>query len=372
ELSTFASDHFGKVLWAKYVSRTRNPEDPYYRYKGEKFWVSPFVNVLYQPFRQLTLTGDVQYQYKTYTFMQRQAGNFVGELRNAYDVVYHFIHPRLGMNYNINPSLYAFAYIGKASREPSDDDLFDVWVGPDDLGKRPLFATADTIRSGSAVEYIQWSDPYAKPEELVDIELGCGYHREVVSFDVTVYQMIFRNEIVPYGGVDDDKNPIKGNAESTIHRGLEIEGSLNLPLNLTIEGNISASQNYYQKFIYHGWDGKENYSGNSIPLFPRYLANFWISYRHQTLSASISLRSVGKQFLDNTQKDERIVDPYTVVGLDLSWESGRLWGLQGMKIHLKINNLLDEKYETSGYWDDERYLYPAAGRNYIAILSTSL
>ncbi|UCD37525.1 MAG: TonB-dependent receptor plug domain-containing protein, partial [Fidelibacterota bacterium] len=40
EISTFDSEHFGKVLWAKYLPQSANPEDPYYSYTGEKFWIS--------------------------------------------------------------------------------------------------------------------------------------------------------------------------------------------------------------------------------------------------------------------------------------------------------------------------------------------
>ncbi|MFB0515029.1 MAG: TonB-dependent receptor [Candidatus Neomarinimicrobiota bacterium] len=373
EVSTFESDHFGKVLWAKYVSLHGSPEDPYYRYDGKKFWISPFVQVMVRPLEGLSLLGELQYQYKTYSFMQREAGNFTGELRNAYDVTYGFFHPRLGINYNINPKLNTFLYIGKASREPSDDDLFDVWDGPDDLGVQPLFEQADTVRSGGGIDYLRWSDPRTKPEGLLDLELGVGYHGRDISVDLTLYQMMFDNEIVPYGGVDDDGEPIKGNADVAIHGGIEIEGSLQLPLNLTVAGNIAASQNYYQKFIYHDYGGKQyDFSGNTIPLFPLYLVNLWARYQLKSLTAILSLRSVGSQYLDNTQDEARIVDPYNVANFDLSWEGENLWGLQGLGVHFKVNNLLNTEYETTGYWDYERCLYPAADRNYFVTVSASL
>lgn len=378
EVSTFASEHFGKVLWANYLPQSANPEDPYYTYTGEKFWASPFIHVLYQPSPKLALMGELQYQYKTYSFMQHEAGNFVGALRNAYDVSYHFIHPRLGVNYNLGPELNFFAYMGTASREPSDDDLFDVWDGPDDLGKAPLFASADTVKKEGEAEYVKWDNPRTKPESLIDVEFGGGYRDDLISLDATLYYMIFNNEIVPYGGVDDDGFPITGNSESTIHRGMELEGSLLLPMNLTIAGNVSVSHNYYQKFIYHdfdweGWESQDyDYSGNTIPLFPQYMANLWVRYQLYSLRAVMSIRSVGKQYLDNTEDEARIVDPFTVLGFDLSWEGGSQWGLQGLMVHLKVNNLLDKEYETTGYWYDERYLYPAAGRNYIVLLSARL
>ncbi|UCH09575.1 MAG: TonB-dependent receptor, partial [Fidelibacterota bacterium] len=226
EISTFTSDHFGKVLWAKYLPQSANPEDPYYTYTGEKFWVSPFIHVLFQPSSKLALMGELQYQYKTYSFMQREAGNFSGSLRNAYNVSYHFVHPRAGVNYNPMPGVDLFVYLGAASREPSDDDLFDVWDGPDDLGKAPLFAQSDTVRKGGEIAYIEWDEPRTEPESLTDIEVGGGYRNDFLSLNATLYYMFFTNEIVPYGGVDDDRFPITGNAESTIPRGIELEGAL--------------------------------------------------------------------------------------------------------------------------------------------------
>ena len=66
-----------------------------------------------------------------------------------------------------------------------------------------------------------------------------------------------------------------------------------------------------------------DYSGNPIPLFPDHLVSAtWIS-RVGPVSGDLQVRSVGKQYLDNTGDEARTIDPATVVDLALFWNLGR-------------------------------------------------
>ena len=58
--------------------------------------------------------------------------------------------------------------------------------------------------------------------------------------------MDFSNEIVPLGGRNSDGEPIKENADKTIHRGVELSAKY-IPSGLfKIDGNLSWSKNYYK------------------------------------------------------------------------------------------------------------------------------
>ena len=90
--------------------------------------------------------------------------------------------------------------------------------------------------------------------------------------------------------------------------------------------------------------------------------------------ATLRLRSVGRQYLDNLDDEEHTLDGHTTVDLSLGTELADLGlsGLAGMRADLHLRNVLDEVYETSGYWDPwegddgEAFLVPAAGRNFLA------
>jgi hypothetical protein len=66
--------------------------------------------------------------------------------------------------------------------------------------------------------------------------------------------MQFHNEIVPFGSLDKDGNPIKGNADESIHSGAEFSAKAKLHRYITMSGNISYSHNYFKVFQLENWD----------------------------------------------------------------------------------------------------------------------
>ena len=126
--------------------------------------------------KNLIFMTNILYEHKTQDFEQKSVALYKGDLVNAYSLTYNFLSPRLGMTYILDKSFNTFVNASYAEREPSDDDLYDTWQGPDDLGVAPLFATSDTIRQGGKVIKVNWSNPYVKPEQLFDFEFGANYN----------------------------------------------------------------------------------------------------------------------------------------------------------------------------------------------------
>jgi hypothetical protein len=84
---------------------------------------------------------------------------------------------------------------------------------------------------------------------------------------------------------------------------------------------------------------------------------------------------VGKQYLDNTQNPQRIINRFTRLDLMLDYRLRKFYYFPEVRFVLKINNLLAEEYETAGYydsWSDTAYFYPAAVRNYYFGLTFNL
>ncbi len=390
-LSLFDSDHWGEikeVIGADTLDISYEEGQKYYNYTGDKQYITFYVNELFKPINNLSVMVNLYFQHINYEFAQQEAGNFAGEFLNSYEVDYNFFNPRFGINYNLNENFNIYGNVSLSSREPTDDELYDTWDGPDDLGVTPLFATADTVFTDTgSVERVNWSDPYVKEEKLVDYEFGIGYVGGIWNLQANLFWMNFNDEIVPYGGADDEGNPIRGNADKTVHRGVELSAKMQLPANLEFSGNFSYSDNYFEDFIMYEEQWFEDEFGNwysetvetdlscnTIAGFPDIITSGKLSYKTEPLHFFTQLQYVGKQFLDNTENEDRTIDPYAIVNVGGSLSLAKLFGKTDLQLNMRINNVLDKEYETAGYydswggpdWSGANYYWPAAGRNLIA------
>lgn len=383
---TFSSNHWGNVLWAANLPVNAAPQHTYYRYTGDKNVGSVFLHELYRLSPKLSLMLDCNVQFQNYQFRQKEEALFQGENRNTYETSNIFVNPKFGLNYNLNKELNIFGNVSMAHREPTDDDLFNIWQGPDDLGVQPLFENSETVyKSSGEIDYIHWKNPLVKPEKLIDYEIGAGYGNNWIQAKGNFYWMDFRNEIVPYSQVNKDGFPIKGNAEHTVHRG--VEGTLRgrVGFGFTISGNFSVSENYFAQFkqfeeMYdEDWNflgtRTEDFNGKTIAGFPGLMLGGKLAYQLGPVSCAVRIQHVGKQYLDNTENETRTISAFSLIHLSFSYQFEPVFGLPDFRCNLFINNLLNKKYETAGYYDSwagENYFWPGAGRNFFINLETSL
>lgn len=370
---TFHSDHWGNVMWAEGFTPEDFVDGPrYHEYTGDKDQYSLYANQRWT-FGALTATADLHYQHKKYAFMQNEVGHFTGDLRNAYTVEYDFFNPKGALKFDAGRvaggALQLYGSAGVNHREPTDGELFDTWSGGDDLGAEPLFATRrEVLGSGGAVDHVEWSDPYVKEERVVDWEAGFAWRTSAVAVSVGGYLMDFTDEIVPYGGVNDDGSSIRGNAGRTSHKGVEVEVRARVAENHTLSVAASRSWDVFEEFIFHDWDGAVyDYGGNPIALFPEHLlmAN-WETRWNTDLRTRLRVRNTGRQQLDNTGAADRTIDPWTTVDVSVWLDLGAaVPALRGTSGFVHVRNLADTAYETWGYWYEENYYTPAAGRNFV-------
>ncbi len=390
DVYTFHANHWGDVLSVEGFT----PDDlidglRYYEYTGDKTAWSAYVNERWEALPGLTLMADLQFQHKRHEFRQNATGNFRGELRNAYTVEYDFFNPKGGVFWDVPRDLLGgdlglYGHFGITRREPTDNDLFDTWDGPDDLGVEPLFENSNPVdeNGDGAIDYVEWSDPMVEEEKVVNWEGGFSWRTRGVSLTVNGYWMEFENEIVPYGGVDEDGMAIRGNAAETLHRGIELGLAADLTPRHRLRLAASRSWDEYDDFtIYEDqwdWDSWEylgtesmDFSGNPIPLFPDHLLSATLESDFGPWTTTLRLRRVGEQHLDNTGSNDRVIDAYTTADLGLAADLGRLGGpaLAGMTFDLRVRNVFDEEYETNGYydaWGGGNMRIPAAKRNFLA------
>ena len=388
---TFDSHHYGKVIWVQNPAEgdTINPDHKDHDFNGYIWEGSVFAHTVYKPVERLRLIADLQYRHLGIEFKQNPAGAFSGAELNRYELSHNFLNPKVGASYELLEKMTGYASIGFAQREPSQREYWGAWVGPEDYKIDPLFARSDTIRVGPNAIRVDWSESLVEPEQMFDFELGVRYRLPKVKGSFNFYWMDFRNEVIP-GGVYQGYQTTY-NADRTLHRGIEAEALWRPIEALELSGNLSYSLNTFESDILSdSTDAGSSIKGNRIPLFPEVIGNGRVSciYRSNagwSAKPWLGMRYVGKQYLEMTNLEGSVVDPYGLMDLGVLVELPANRGRPELKIQAVVNNILDEEYETSGYYLGElegyyigdkyyygNFYYPGAERNYYLGLTVGL
>lgn len=353
--------HWGKIQYAEGLPTNFDPDYRFYQYDGIKHMASLYVTENYKFNEQTTLMANVQYAFNEYQIRNEK---FLG---NSFSVPYHFINPRIGVNYNIDEQWNAYVSFGYTSREPR---LRNLYAAEDAyFGATPAFE-ADT--TGGVTKY-NFNKPIAKPEQLINLELGSGYKASNLIFNANVYWMEFTNELVKSGQVDIFGNPVYGNAQRTRHIGLEIDGSLRLADVLLIGGNAAVSSNTIVKFstvdsVSNGIVYRRKLDGNPIAGFPDLLGNLRLTFEQEGLTASLLVKYVGSFYTDNFKNEKNKNDAYTVLNFESLYTFPK-FGDAEISLRAEVRNVLNTLYLQSGEGDA---FFPAAERNYLVGLTVQL
>jgi iron complex outermembrane receptor protein len=381
---TFHSNHWGDV-----IAVDGFPGDAAFKFHdftGKKVAWSAYLNERWRVAGGLTALADLQYQHKRYDFLQNPVGNFQGDLLNGYRLTYDWFNPKGGLFWQtpgrpLGGELGVYGHVGVARREPADHDIYDTWLGPEDLGVQPLFGNSrPAYRSDGTVDHVEWSDPLVKPERVVNWESGVSWRVQRVSLTLDGYWMNFAHEIVPLGGVDENGFAVRGNADRTFHRGIEAGLTAKIAARHTLTAALSRSWNEFDRFITYenSYDDQGNvtgiirhdYAGHPIALFPNWLGTVGLRSDWKGWDTTVRARSVGRQYLDDSGDSTHTIAPYLVLDLGIGVDLARPFGsaLSGARAELKVRNVLDAKYSTYGYydpWGAGNYVIPAATRNWL-------
>ena len=374
DLRLYQADHYGRVREVDGFPSIDLPVE-YYRYATAKQSLSAYLHQLLALGPRVNMMFDLKYTYHAYTFEQDSIGAYTAPYQ--YGLVYQFLDPRLGLLFKFNDQVSAFVNLSRAQREPADSDIYDA----DDPWSVPALVGAPDQRTAL-------NRPLVQPEELWDLEIGWRYESARLALTTNLYSMWFRNELVPldYRSIADDGVPIHGNAELTIHRGIEVQFSQQLAGGLSLDGSFTMADNRFVDYSTFEWQeagglGAEvNHKDRVIPGHPGTLGSLRLKWTGRRLELWANGRYVGKIYIDRQNTEMAAISPSTVLdaGLVVKLGGGRL-PLKSLELYLKGHNLLDTLYETFGYnyydWADESGPYrvdvywPAATRGYFAGLS---
>lgn len=385
ELRLHRSVHWGKVRYAELLPTNFDPEYKIYEYEGVRDIFSLFAREQYWITPRLAFNVEGQIVHHSYRIRNEKAGNrFTWYLTRSgdtvwgsgtlFDVRYTFFNPRLGVLWRPAAEQEFFALLAFTSREPRMRNLY---AAEDSyFGARPLFES-DTV--GGVPRY-DFSKPLVKPEQMLDLELGWRYQSERVRASVGAFWMEFFNELVKSGRVDVFGAPIDGNAPRTRHLGIEVDAAAELLRSarwgsVTLGIAATLSRNRILDYTYYSSNGTPfSLAGNPVAGFPDVLVSAFLRYHLGRLQAQVIARHVGKFYSDNfgeklaeyATRDpniadyrDNVVDPYTVVDVDLRWGIPRLLGLQQLVLRLQVHNLFNTLYAAGA---EGRHFFPGAER----------
>ena len=358
DLRLHEGKRWGELLWAAQQPANPTPDHTYYEYLGRVTNTSGFARAAWQATPRLLLTGDLALHRQRYELTD---DTFRGQ---SFDETYTFLMPRAGATWTLfdrgaDPAqnLEIYASYSRAQAEPIFRELYD----PENVGIPPGFRTFDPATG-------RLSDPLLDPETVDDFAFGVRGRGERASGSLGLYWMKFADEIVYNGRIDDNGNPITGNAARSRHAGIEgsFEGRPSGWLELA--GNFHVSDDRFDEYVeFFDATSGVDYSGNRIAGFPVWAARGRVLARAGRGRLELGIEHAGRQYLDNTENErknpslrddpswvDRTIEPWTTVNAAAGWSLPGAWGARAIALSLRVSNLFDERYETAGYLD-----YPA-------------
>jgi len=395
EIRLHRSLHYGQVPYSEYYPAGYEPDYRFYSNSGERDIFYIFARENFFLTDDLKITAEAQLVSHSFRLNEDKAGNkymwylntagdTVGNGGNIVDLNFIFFNPRLAANYYLSKNSNIFALVAYTSREPRMRNFY----AADDtyFGAAPLFEGELDENTG---EYrYDFDNPIAKPESMLDIEIGGNLFEDNYFINLNLYWMEYFDELVKSGQIDVFGNPIDGNAPRTRHYGMEIQGGITISNNtygkFDISANATISQNEIIEYEFISYDvTKIDLSGNTIAGFPNQMARIQLDYTLIDLYCSISGKYIGKYYTDNFGSmllnddaiinmlrndsygsgyyDDNVLDPYTVFDANIAYTFRNVLSLKSIRLQASINNLFDTNYASGA---EGMYFFPGAERNF--------
>ncbi len=373
------SFHWGQINYGENLPIGLTKNYRFYEYNGEKDIINGFVTENYSLTTKISLLGELQVAYHKYRLHNEK---FINTDFSVDDI---FFNPRFGINYKFNNNSSAYFSFARVSREPRLKEYYDADVSSG--GATPQF---EKNLDGS----YNFNKPLIINETMNSFDLGFLFNSKNISITTNLFLMLFNDELVKNGQLDIFGQPIMGNADRTIHTGIELSGSINFLKEFQILFNATYSKNYFDKgktFISYTNPITQNdtvgvidLSENSISGFPEFLGNINLIFTKEIFYAQLIAKYVGDFYSDNYDnklKDYLIKypnfvsysdnknDSYFVMNFSGSVEFNLFKGLSKSKLIFQVNNIFDELYSANAIGAE---FFPAAERNYIVGLQIGL
>ncbi len=319
--NNYSGQHYGNIIWIKNASNS-DFDYQYYWNKAEKLDHNFYTKIDYKYSSATNVYLDLQRRIINYLF----EGLDRNGVPAPQEVGLAFFNPKIGLFHTLNKTQSVYISFSVANKEPNRND------------------------------YIE-STPNSRPEHetLYDTEIGYKQKGEKLNLNINIYNMRYKNQLVLTGQINDVGAYTRTNIDRSYRKGLEIEATYKTNNKIIWGGNITLSEN---KIVEHtayidNWDtwGQEeiNYSNTNLAFSPNIIWASFFNYKPtKKISVDLISKYVGKQFIDNTSSEYRMLEDYLVNNLRISysWENKTF---KDTRLSLQINNLLNNKYVSNAW-----------------------
>jgi iron complex outermembrane receptor protein len=343
--SRYLGNHFGDVVWAS-VGFPDNYR--WYDLDANKTDLNIYGKWQQKISDRISLFTDLQLRkvdYNIYGFRNNPTITTKND--------WLFFNPKIGISFSHN-EWRSYASVAVANKEPNRDDF--------EAGK----------------------DVQPSAETLYDLEAGIEKRNFIFSWGATFYYMKYRNQLVLTGQINDVGAYTRTNIPNSYRTGLELTGRWK-PLNwVDVSGNLAFSSNkvldytsYYDDYDLGG-QKSEHFSKSDISFSPSTVAGYTANTRpFSRLEFSLIGKYVSRQYLDNTSRMERSLDPFYTQDLRLSYRINPRFMKEILLVGQAIN-IFNTRFEPNGYTysyyyggslQTENFYYPMAGINFMFALN---
>lgn len=337
----YEGNHFGEVIWAE---KGLSLPARWYDLDADKRDLNVFFKHLIRLSDDLNIFYDLQYRDVDY-----EIGGFRDNPLLFVNNNYSFFNPKAGLSYTNKDWNIYFSY-SRGQKEPNRDD-FEAG-----LTQAP------------------------KPEKLNDFEMGIEKTDRDYSIGAFLYYMQYEDQLVLNGKINDVGAYTRINIPKSYRTGIELVGSSKIMEWFHASFNLTLSRNKvldFTEFIDDydvGGQKDYSYSSTDIAFSPSIITGYNLVFKpFKNLDLAVMGKYTGKQYLDNTQNENRKLDPYYVQDLQARYSIPAKI-LKQATLVLQVNNAFNDLYEPNGYTFSyfyggelitENYYYPMAGRNFI-------
>ena len=330
-MNRYEGRHQKYLLWTRSVNAPLN-----YRYSYEgpntKNELAAYAKLNYDLASQWDIFVDVQFRRAHY-YSEKQK---VDEGINAFN-------PKVGVTYHLNNYNHLYLSYGKATKEPNRADYKNYNGLTDPNAKRPL------------------------PEKLNDLELGWRFACERMSLNLNAYYMSYIDQLVLTGKLNDTGYAIRENVDNSHRAGIELDAQLKLSDKWQWQPNLALSSNKIKKYQNTREDNTVVILENvQLSYSPNVIAGSRLTFEPiKGFAASWEAKYVGKQYVDNTERDQAKLDAYFVNNLQLQYELTPHKWCRSVLFSVAANNFLNAKYAPYGDNGYGMVYIPAAEANFL-------
>ena len=350
-LNEYDADHFGEIIQPQLMV-----SEPYYFSKSFKKDGNIFIKYNLNITESAELFTDMQLR----GYSHKMKGNDNDKSIIDVDKNNLFFNPKVGLTKSLNDKVILYGSVAVANREPIRSDYIDSKIEP-------------------------------KHESLVNIELGKGFNYNIGSFNTNLYLMEYNNQLITTGEVNDVGAYIRENVKKSRRFGVELTNVLNTK-DFYVNSSLSLSRNLVYNFnetLYdYGADFSQyniienKYDITDLAFSPGVLLNNHFEWKaNKFLSFILNSKYVGKQYLDNTSNEKRVLKDFLINDFKIQTNlTNNVFNNLFFKI--EINNIFNVKYSSNGYTFGyyggmdyevrENYFYPQATRNIMFSISIEI